>query len=604
MDIYATGVYFSDSILYDSAGRQIQLPSETGNDAFLIKFDKNGVFKWYAYLGPNTLFGYFVTTDSTSVYVSGTFSGGNIRDSSGTQIPLTIESPLDALLIKFDSKGIYQWYAYLGDEVNRFQAGFRCTTDTNNVYIVGAFTGGSINDSSGNQVTLPTNEDEGDYTPTDAFLIKFDKNGIYQWHTRVGLSNNVALDVVADETDVYITCGTNGGFIYDSNNDEYTIPSGTNGMIIKFNTNGIYQWYVFAGIEQSDISIIGFTLAIDSNNIYITGNFSGAIYDNAENVIDLPTGSSFLIKFNKNGLYQWYTYFDQTNNFPTNLIADGNNVYIVGGFTGGNIHDSADTQIALSSNIGGDGYLVKFNTNGIYQWYAYLGGNGENDSDITYGIALDTNYVYIVGQYSEGTLYDSAENEIPLTTGGAFLIKFDTTGIYQWMNVGTYANYNDVSTQVPVVSDICFPAKTPIQTDQGQINIDELDNQTIQGKSFIVTKTISTEDYLICFEKHALGFNYPNKRTIMSPEHHLLFRRQFIKAKDLLHFKSVKKVPYDGEILYNILFKTYRTVIVNNLVCESLHPKSKVAALYQDEPIEVTPTMYRALHQMIFKSSR
>ena len=42
MDIYATGVYFSDSILYDSAGRQIQLPSETGNDAFLIKFDKNG----------------------------------------------------------------------------------------------------------------------------------------------------------------------------------------------------------------------------------------------------------------------------------------------------------------------------------------------------------------------------------------------------------------------------------------------------------------------------------------------------------------------------------------------------------------------------------
>lgn len=507
---------------------------------------------------------------------------------------MTITSPLDALLIKFDSKGIYQWYAYLGDVVNRFQAGFRCTTDTNNVYIVGAYTGGSINDSSGNQVALPTTESE---TTGNAFLIKFNKNGIYQWHARVGLSDNVAIDVVADETDVYITCGTNGGLIYDSNNDEYSIPSGTNGMIIKFNTNGIYQWYVFAGIDQSGITIIGFTLAIDSNNIYITGNFSGAIYDNAENVIELPTGSSFLIKFNKNGVYQWYTYFDQTNNFPTNLIADGNNVYIVGGFTGGNIHDSADNQIALSSNIGGDGYLVKFNTNGIYQWYAYLGGNGENDYDVTYGIALDTNYVYIVGQYSAGTLYDSAENEIPLTTGGAFLIKFDTAGIYQWMNVGTNANYNDVSTQVPVVSDICFPAKTPIQTDQGQINIDELDNQTIQGKSFIVTKTISTEDYLICFEKHALAFNYPNQRTIMSPEH-LLFRRQFVKAKDLLHFKSVKKVPYYGDVLYNILFKTYRTITVNNLVCESLHPKSRVAAVYQGEPIEATPKMFRPLHVM------
>ena len=149
-----------------------------------------------------------------------------------------------------------------------------------------------------------------------------------------------------------------------------------------------------------------------------------------------------------------------------------------------------------------------------------------------------------------------------------------------------------------------FPANTLIETDQGRIHIDALDNQTIQGKSFLVTKTISTEPYLICFEKHALAFHYPNQQTIMSPEHHVLFNRQFIKAKDLLHFKSVKKVPYDGEFLYNILFKTYRTVTVNNLVCESLHPKSRVAMLYQGEPIEA-PSMSRPLHTMSYtKSSR
>jgi len=192
--------------LYDSTGRQINLPSYTGDDAFLVKFDTNGVFKWYAYLGANTIFGYYVTTDASSVYVSGTFSGGDIKDSSGTQIPLTISSPDDALLIKFDSKGIYQWYAYLGDVVNSLQAGFRCTTDTNNVYIVGAFTGGSIHDSSGNQDVLPSGDNEGEVPSSYAFLIKFNKNGIYQWYARVGLSDNVALDVVSDETDVYITC--------------------------------------------------------------------------------------------------------------------------------------------------------------------------------------------------------------------------------------------------------------------------------------------------------------------------------------------------------------------------------------------------------------
>ena len=587
MDIYATGVYSNNSILYDSVGRAINLPSFTGDDVFLIKFDKNGVFKWYTYLGANTLFGYYVTTDANSVYVSGTFSGGDIYDSSGALIPLTITNTLDALLIKFDSNGKYQWYAYLGDTISNFQAGFRCVTDVTSVYIVGQFSAGSIYDSSNNPIALPS-------TVGDAFLIKFDKNGLYQWYARVGLANNVGIGVVVDETDVYITCGTNGGAIYDSNDDETEIPSGTNGLIIKFNTDGIFQWYVYAGVEPL-MTIAGFTIAIDTDNIYVTGNFGGDLYDTAENVIALSTGSSFLIKFNKSGVYQWYTYFDVTNNFPTDVIADGNNVYIVGGFTEGNIIDTAENQIALPTNIGGDGYLVKFNTNGVYQWHAYLGGNSEvvDPYDLAYGIALDTNYVYITGQYAEGNIYDAGNHVIPLTTRGAFMMKFDTDGIFQWINVGTNAIYSDISTQIPVLSAICFPAKTPIQTDQGQINIDELDNQTIQGKSFTVTKTISSESYLICFEKHALGFNYPSKRTVMSPEHHVLFKKQFIKAKDLLHVKSVKKVPYYGEVLYNILFKSYRNIIVNNMICESLHPKSRVAELYQGEVLETTASMFK-----------
>jgi len=594
MDIYATGVYFNDCILYDSKGKQIHLPSVTGNDAFLIKFDTHGVFKWYAYLGANTIFGYYVTTDAASVYVSGTFSGGNFYDSSGSQIPLTITNTPDALLIKFDSKGIYQWYAYLGDTTENFDIGLKCTTDTNNVYIVGAFTGGSIHDSSDNQISLPS-------TNGDAFLIKFNKNGIYQWHARVGGSHdNFAVGVAVDETDVYITCGSNGTTIYDSDGNEITVE-GTYGLLIKFDTNGIYQWYVYTGIDTS-ITVLGFTIAIDTNYVYITGNFSGSIYDNAESTITLPSGSSFLVKFDKNGVYQWYTYFDTTNNFPTDVMTDGNNVYIVGGFTGGNIRDTDDNEIALESTTGGDGFLIQFNSDGIYQWYAYLGSNSEvtDPYNLTYGIALDTNYIYITGLCSGGSLYDSVRSEITLPTSGAFLIKFNTAGIFKWLNFGTNASYCDVSTQLPVVSAVCFPAKTPIQTDQGEINIDELDNQTIQGKTFLVTKTISTEDYLVCFEKHALAFNYPNQRTIMSPEHHVLFKRKFTKAKDFLHFKSVKKVTYDGEVLYNILFKTYRTVTVNNMVCESLHPKSRVAALYQGEPIEATPEMFRPLHAMTY----
>jgi hypothetical protein len=86
----------------------------------------------------------------------------------------------------------------------------------------------------------------------------------------------------------------------------------------------------------------------------------------------------------------------------------------------------------------------------------------------------------------------------------------------------------------------------------------------------------------------------------MSPEHHVLFKKQFIKAKDLLHIKSVKKVPYYGEVLYNILFKSYRTITVNNMICESLHPKSRVAALYQGEVLETIPSMFKPLNKLTY----
>ena len=234
-----------------------------------------------------------------------------------------------------------------------------------------------------------------------------------------------------------------------------------------------------------------------------------------------------------------------------------------------------------------------FYVNGLLYGITRYGGSINNNGTIfSYNLSSNT----LTTLYTFNGTDGSAANDVIYENG----VLYGTTAVGGSSNKGIICSFT-ISPETPT-SNICFPAKTPIQTDQGKIYIDELDKQTIQGKTFIVTKTVSTEDYLICFEKHALGFNYPNQRTIMSPEHHLLFRRQFVKAKDLLYLKSVNKVHYDGEILYNILFKTYRTVIVNNLVCESLHPKSRVALLYQDEPIEATPTMFRPLHQMNFES--
>jgi hypothetical protein len=56
-----------------------------------------------------------------------------------------------------------------------------------------------------------------------------------------------------------------------------------------------------------------------------------------------------------------------------------------------------------------------------------------------------------------------------------------------------------------------------------------------------------------------------------------------IKAKEFInYFENVKKVKYTGEILYNVLMDQPDKMMVNNLICETLHPENGIAKLYKD----------------------
>ena len=124
--------------------------------------------------------------------------------------------------------------------------------------------------------------------------------------------------------------------------------------------------------------------------------------------------------------------------------------------------------------------------------------------------------------------------------------------------------------------DLCFPVGTPILTDQGIIAIDQLDKKkhSIDYKPIVeITKTVSNDTYLVCLKKHALGRNYPSHKTVMSKEHRVLYEGEMVEAGSFIkQFDRVKKVPYTGEPLYNVLLETHETMKVNNLVCETLHP--------------------------------
>jgi hypothetical protein len=134
------------------------------------------------------------------------------------------------------------------------------------------------------------------------------------------------------------------------------------------------------------------------------------------------------------------------------------------------------------------------------------------------------------------------------------------------------------------LANICFPANTPIQTDQGIVAIQKINPNihTINNKAIVdITKTITPDKYLVCFSKDALGPNYPTKQTIMSKEHKVFYNGQMIEAKKFVDkFINVFKVEYSGEVLYNVLMEEHYKMRVNNLICETLDPKHYIAQLY------------------------
>jgi hypothetical protein len=163
------------------------------------------------------------------------------------------------------------------------------------------------------------------------------------------------------------------------------------------------------------------------------------------------------------------------------------------------------------------------------------------------------------------------------------LVDPPVSGIYM---PGVTYDFNGYTYLVPnwidaPIAPICFAANTPIKTDQGIIPIEKVDPKlhTINNKKVVaITKTVSLDNYLVCFEKDALEVNVPSEKTVVSNEHLIYNNGRMLKAVDFIgKYKNVHKLKYNGDILYNVLLEKYDKILVNNLLCETLHPRNPIA---------------------------
>ena len=166
----------------------------------------------------------------------------------------------------------------------------------------------------------------------------------------------------------------------------------------------------------------------------------------------------------------------------------------------------------------------------------------------------------------------------PAGTAGPANVVVTTPG-------GNVTSSNAFTYTVAPVSNICFPAGTLITCNQGEIPIDKLNPEihTIRGKKIVgITKTVTQDKHLVCFEKDALQENIPSQKTMITQNHKIFYKGEMMRAKDFVNdFENVKKIKYTGEVLYNVLMEQPDKMMVNNLICETLHPENSIAKLYK-----------------------
>lgn len=427
-----------------------------GRDIALVKYLQNGAIGWATHIGFDTNFDgnpSLYTDAEGNSYISIVENNGvsnniyifDIRSQTESIISTTLTSN-GSCLIKYDKNGIYLWHLHIFNN----SSGTNAVADKNgNVYLSGFIygTGIEISDTSDNVKSVIPNGTNG-----GMFIVKFDKTGKYIWsipiYDNINTEDNTSLSCDQDGNVIVSATQTGTIRVYtrldgavdgsdglgnDSVIQYSQIAKVTDSSIslftVKYNTNGKFVWSNRLGSnagEGASGEIFQPVSTIDSyGNYYIAAKISGLdayIYDtrNADVVrfnISIPTNGTYntvFIKYNKNGIVQWYNYVSGYSSAPSICVDNkftqgisGNNVYLCGSYSGsGNVvrlynsknNGDNPNEVASLSATSNNAYTVKYNNDGYLEWCSKVGGSDDNINNSI--VATNDGHVYVGGEFN------------------------------------------------------------------------------------------------------------------------------------------------------------------------------------------------------------
>ena len=385
------------------------------------------VYQWHTFYGAvgGTTYGTGISVDGGgNVYITG-YSSASWNGPGSCTVAGVPPCPLHAsgnnFVLKLDSTGAYQWHTFYGGTNSSADSGI-AVDSSGNVYMTGysyASWNGPGSCTIAGTSPCPLNDFSGNY---DSFVLKLDTNGAYQWHTFYGSSGyDLGHGIAVDGSDnVYVTGQSDSSWglpLHPYSGGWYNL------FVLKLDNSGAHQWHTFYGSSDSGALDYGNSIAVDgSGNIYVAGK-SDVAWGSPINKHTVGDLNVFVLKLDNSGTYQWHTFYGPSNNnHGVGLALDSDrNIYVTGsgaGWTGTALHDWSG---------GWDVFVLKLNTDGIYQWHTFYGSGND---EYGYGIAVDgSSNVYVTGT-GNGTW----GSPLSAYSGNydVFLLKLNSSGTYQW----------------------------------------------------------------------------------------------------------------------------------------------------------------------------
>lgn len=289
--IYITGSYNGTvSFLSSNDTSPLSVLTNASVDGYVAKYSDTGIAQWRARItSVNTDIGYSITTNSTGIFITGSYSGTvNFYNSDDISTLATLSSSFtDGFVVKYSNSGTALWRARI-TSINT-DIGFGITSDSTGIYIVGYYSDTVTFYNSDDSISLNTLSN----SLGDAFVVKYSNSGNAIWRSRISSSNSdTGYSIITDSTGVYVTGYYNANVNFYNSDDSITIGtlinSGTDAFVVKYDNNGTVIWRATITSVGTEI---GYGITAGSGGIYITGytdNGNTSFY-NPDDTITIPT---------------------------------------------------------------------------------------------------------------------------------------------------------------------------------------------------------------------------------------------------------------------------------------------------------------------------